>query len=80
VGFGPGSPHADLSHQGQDVPEIAGLEAGVLHHLQQQVGRGLGVAVWFWRAVAMASPASARLHAGAADRKGGQTRILKDPL
>jgi len=28
--------------RGQDVPEIAGLEAWVLHHLQQQVRRGLG--------------------------------------
>ena len=42
VSFGPGSPHADLRHQGQDIPEITGLGAWVLHHLQQQVRRGLG--------------------------------------
>jgi len=29
VGLGPGSPHTDLRHQGQDIPEVAGMEAGV---------------------------------------------------
>jgi hypothetical protein len=33
----------DLSHQGEDIPEVTGLEARVLHHLQQQVRRGLGL-------------------------------------
>jgi hypothetical protein len=32
----------DLGHQREDIPEVAGLEPGVLHHLQQQVRRGLG--------------------------------------
>ena len=41
MGLCPGSPHTDLRHQGQDIPEVTGLEARVLHHLQQQVRRGL---------------------------------------
>ena len=42
MGLGPCPAHADLSHQGEDIPEVTGLEARVLHHLQQQVRRGLG--------------------------------------
>ena len=43
MGLSPAGPQADLSHQGEDIPEVAGLEPGVLHHLQQQVRRGLGL-------------------------------------
>lgn len=32
----------DLRHQRRNVPEIAGLEAGVPYQIQQQVRRGLG--------------------------------------
>ena len=42
MSLGPARSQVDLSHQGQDIPEVTGLEAWVLHHLQQQVRRGLG--------------------------------------
>ena len=42
MGLGPARSQVDLSHQGEDIPEITGLEAWVLHHLHQQVRRGLG--------------------------------------
>lgn len=32
----------DLSHHGEDIPDVTGLEARVLDHLQQQARRGLG--------------------------------------
>ena len=61
MGFGPDSPHADLSHQGQDVAEIAGLKAGVLHHLQQPSAAATSCA----RARAIASVlASSAVHGG----------------
>lgn len=41
MGLGPAGPHVNLSHQGEDIPEVAGLEPGALHHLQEQVRRGL---------------------------------------
>lgn len=41
MGFGPGSADADLRHQGEDIPEVSGLEPGALHHLQEQDRRGL---------------------------------------
>jgi hypothetical protein len=42
VGLSPARSQVDLSHQGKDIPEVAGQEARVLHHLQQQVRSGLG--------------------------------------
>ena len=42
MGLVPGPPHTHLSNQGQDIPEVTGLETRVPHQLQQQVRRGLG--------------------------------------
>lgn len=42
VGLDPARSQVDLSNQWQDIPEVTGLKAVDLHHLQQQIRRALG--------------------------------------
>ena len=59
MSLGPARSQVDLSHQGQDIPKVAGLEPGVLHHLQQQDRRGLGQGLsgmWVPSAMTVTSP------------------------
>ena len=62
MGFGPARSQVDLSHQGEVIPEVAGLEGRVLHHpssrtaaawarvsgasRNQMTETSLGVGVW----------------------------------
>ena len=42
MGLRSGSSRTDLCHERRNIPEVAGMEPGFLHHLQQQIRRGLG--------------------------------------
>ncbi len=61
MGFGPAPPHPDIRRQGEDVLQVAGLEAGVLHDLQQQVRRGQSQALGGVVPLAGGDPCSAGL-------------------